>query len=147
MLAAIVAAFALTGSLAGSTAAADPGDVTVASYTAEGAVYDTDSCPCSLPDSWDGTYFEHDAGGYAVKLWMFNEYSRLAGKVEFHPQGEFLYVYDTLADGIVINVTVNGTTYAANGASPYNLDFPEGRYILVDMYASNGTRIGRQGVA
>jgi hypothetical protein len=57
----------------------------------------TYNCPgasgCQLSDVIDGTYFKKDAGGKAVKidLWKSGNY---IGKVEYHPYGEHLYVYD-----------------------------------------------------
>lgn len=61
----------------------------------------TSSCPCSLPDEHDGTYFLRDSGGKATKMRIYDK-GRLAGKVEFHPQGEKLWIYDTLSNNDAI---------------------------------------------
>lgn len=58
----------------------------------------TGSCPCSISDVIDGTYFAKDPGGAALKLDMRAK-GRYIGKLEFHPLGEKLWLYDNWADG------------------------------------------------
>ncbi|GAA1659900.1 hypothetical protein GCM10009830_01170 [Glycomyces endophyticus] len=137
-LAALISAFALTSSMAVTAAAAASSDVKAAYLYPRADRFDTDLCPCTVPDDWDGTYFEHDAGGYAVKLYMFDGLE-LAGKVEFHPQDERVYVYDTLVDGVTITAEVAGKTYVPKNGY-YDLEFAEGQYVMVKMIASEGTR-------
>lgn len=149
LFAALVAAFALTGSLAASAASAAPGEVTAAAFLTQLEKRDTDYCnpSCYIPDQGDDTYFEHDAGGVAVKLSVFTPGGTLAGKVEFHPLGEHLYVYDTLSDGVSIKGVVAGRTFSSNGGTSYNLSYGEGADLYVELVASNGTRVGGWGTA
>ncbi|MCX3060254.1 hypothetical protein [Streptomyces beihaiensis] len=113
------------------------------------AIYrDTDYCPCSLSDPFDGTYFAHDAGGYAVKLEL-RENGWYVGKVEFHPYGEKLWVYDTKNDGdtfyVHVTYSYDGTThnlgtYHAPGTSAVvdktvkDFSIPEGAYVDISVY-------------
>jgi hypothetical protein len=76
------------------------------------AVVDTDDCRrlsgglpvtdqgngCFLGDPVDGTFFAEDAGGEAVKIELWQG-GGLVSKVEFHPDGEKVWVYDTRNDG------------------------------------------------
>lgn len=75
---------------------------------------------CMLYDSFDDTYFETDDGGIAVKIELYDSYGMVA-KVEFHPSGEKLWVYDTRNDGdtvyVFINYSLNGATYG-----PFNAE-------------------------
>ncbi|RFU84701.1 hypothetical protein DY218_21140 [Streptomyces triticagri] len=112
---------------------------------------DTDNCPCSLSDPFDGTYFQHDAGGKALKVEL-RDGSWFIGKVEFHPQGEKLWVYDTKNDNDTIYVRLSyrykGVTsglygpYKAPGTSKTvdhtvkDFDIPEGADVLVYFYDS-----------
>lgn len=91
--AAMVAAAVLGTALPAQAYDPDP------TYTSIGR--DTDSCPCSggnLTDPFDGTYFKYDAGGYARKVELYKG-DWFIGKVEFHPSGEKLWIYDTKNDG------------------------------------------------
>lgn len=68
----------------------------------------TSDCPCSggsLSDPYDGTYFNRDAGGRAVKLELISS-SRFVGKVEFHPYDEQLWIYDTRNDSDTFHVYI-----------------------------------------
>jgi hypothetical protein len=60
---------------------------------------DTDYCPCSLSDPFDGTRFAKQAGGEAVKIELRNSSGSYVAKTEFHPYGDKLWVYDTKNDG------------------------------------------------
>lgn len=89
------------------------------------AYVDTDNCQrvagdlsvsdsgsyCFLNDSADNTYFRHDSGGIATKLQLHTG-SGMVAKVEFHPYGEYLWVYDTKNDGDTIYVTTELKTSA-----------------------------------
>ncbi|EHN79907.1 hypothetical protein ACWDF1_09735 [Streptomyces coelicoflavus] len=116
---------------------------------------DTDNCPCSVGDPYDGTYFRHDPGGKAVKINLYHPDSGAwLGKVEFHPYGEKLWVYDTKNDGdtfyvqlqyaSVTNVYPVGPVVSAPGTSAaveyttydYNLD--EGGAVHVSVYDDAG---------
>ncbi|MEV8124616.1 hypothetical protein AB0P07_10975 [Streptomyces sp. NPDC085944] len=62
---------------------------------------DTDGCPCGgggLGDPFDATYFQHDAGGKAVKIELYDD-GWFIGTVEFHPYGDEIWVYDAKNDG------------------------------------------------
>lgn len=112
---------------------------------------DTDSCPCSggtLADPFDGTSFAHDPGGYAVKLELTDERSYL-GKVEFHPNDEKLWVYDTKNDGDTFYVqaayTSGGVTHRlgtysapAMGHVVKDFDIPEGAFVDISVYDDAG---------
>ena len=116
---------------------------------------DTDNCPCSggsLGDPFDGTYFSHDAGGLAVKMELRDD-DWFVGKVEFHPNDEKLWVYDTRNDGDTIYVHVaythNGSrhnvgTYSPSGTSAVvdyevrDLNMPEGAYVDITVYDAKG---------
>lgn len=74
---------------------------------------DTAFCTCFHSDPYDGAYFEKDRGGTAARILIRNGDGDFAGKVEFHPNGEILYVYDRLNDSRSINVIV----YNGNGRS------------------------------
>ncbi|WP_432135927.1 MULTISPECIES: hypothetical protein [unclassified Streptomyces] len=117
--------------------------------------YDTDGCPCSggnLTDPFDGTYFAHDAGGLAVKMELTRSGAFL-GKVEFHPYGEKLWVYDTANDGdgyyVKVSYTSGGTTHNLGPFTPpgtsavldysvKDLDIPEGAYVDISVYDDAG---------
>jgi hypothetical protein len=113
--------------------------------------YDTDTCPCSggnLTDPFDGTYFSYDAGGLAVKMELSYD-GWFIGKVEFHPDDEKLWVYDTRNDGDTYVVSVGYTygssyhyvgTFTPPGTSAVvdvtvqDLDIPEGAYVDISVY-------------
>ena len=119
------------------------------------ALVDTDDCRrlagnltvvaqaagCRLNDSVDGTFFKKDAGGTALKV-QLHDGSGMVAKVEFHPYGEKLWVYDTRNDGDTVYFEpficpVGGTcyfdvSYSAPGTSNaidydvFDFDVPEG---------------------
>jgi hypothetical protein len=70
-------------------------------------VYDSGSDSCFLNDTWDDTYFEKDVGGKALKVEV-RAGGGLLGKVEFHPLGEHLWVYDLVDDDDTFYVEVDG---------------------------------------
>ena len=106
----------------------------------------TSNCWCELPDEWDGTYFQKDKGGEAVKTRMYNGNDQLAGKVEFHPYGEQVYVYDTLANSDAWYVQVSWVD--ENGRDKYtyidppsggnytyeNLSIPDGHTVTIKIF-------------
>ncbi|WP_236726218.1 hypothetical protein [Streptomyces sp. NBRC 110465] len=107
----------------------------------------TDYCPCRFNDEIDGTYFHKDAGGAGFKVIHGNASRHAVAKVEFHPYGEILYVYDVKNDGdtLYYKVSYEGDggkwgLYAAPGTSDVidvrkvNLDIPEGRKVTVTVY-------------
>ncbi|WP_018531208.1 MULTISPECIES: hypothetical protein [unclassified Streptomyces] len=116
---------------------------------------DTGTCPCSggtLTDPFDNTYFAYDPGGYAVKLEL-NQSGSFVGKVEFHPNDEKLWVYDTKNDDdtfyVRISYTSGGTThdlgtYAAPGTDAVmdhvtkDFDIPEGAAVDLSVYDDAG---------
>ncbi|GAB2939017.1 hypothetical protein GCM10027280_29100 [Micromonospora polyrhachis] len=132
------------------------------SLTVKWARVDTDNCNrlsgnlpvtsfsngCMLYDSADDTFFEKDAGGVAVKIEL-HDGSGLVAKVEFHPLGEKLYVYDTRNDSDTVYtwLRVGGHSYgpwSAPGTSApvehrvVDTSIAEGTYLLVDIYDDNG---------
>ncbi|MEU6247830.1 hypothetical protein [Glycomyces sp. NPDC047010] len=122
-----------------SGTSAPQGDMAAAAaYSARVERQDTDFCPCTLPDAWDGTYFEHDADAWAVKITLYTPNGQIAGKIEFHPQGEYVYVYDTLTDGVSLFATINGEIYHPQGGYRYDLSFAEGANVMVSIHTSNG---------
>ncbi|MCZ9354931.1 hypothetical protein NGM36_35090 [Streptomyces mutabilis] len=116
---------------------------------------DTDGCPCSggtLTDPFDGTHFAHDAGGLAVKMEL-DDAGWFVGKVEFHPNDEKLWVYDTKNDGDTFYVAVGYSsggsyhdlgTFSAPGTSDTvdltvkDLDIPDGAYVDITLYDGSG---------
>lgn len=95
---------------------------------------------CYLYDSVDHTYFEKDAGGEALKVELRNG-GTLVSKVEFHPNGEKLYAYDTAADGDTVYVQLWTATHgssdrfrAVGSPSPIGFSFAEGENVLVKIY-------------
>ncbi|MFH8973722.1 hypothetical protein [Streptomyces sp. NPDC017890] len=115
----------------------------------------TGDCPCSggsLTDPFDGTYFAHDAGGTAVKMEL-NDAGWFVGKVEFHPSGEKLWVYDTRNDGDTFYVAVGYSsggsyhdlgTFSAPGTSQTvdltvkDLSIPDGASVDITVYDGAG---------
>lgn len=92
---------------------------------------DTDNCPCSLSDPFDGTYFQYDAGGKAVKIALYAD-GWFIGKVEFHPYGEKLWVYDTKNDGDTYYVHVAVDNHDGHGLTGWNVYAPPGTSNVVD---------------
>ncbi|USQ79954.1 hypothetical protein NF556_20600 [Ornithinimicrobium faecis] len=133
-LAAVAAPLALGAAVIGpaSTAQAHDGAWSSSEWR------DTSSCWCELPDEWDGTYFQKDKGGEAAKMRFYTAGDQLAGKVEFHPQGEKVYVYDTLANSDAWYVQVSWTD--DNGRSKYAyIDPPSGgNYTYEDLSIPDG---------
>jgi hypothetical protein len=123
------------------------------SLTARWAGVDTDNCArtggtlpiqtfsngCELDDSWDGTFFVKDAGGEAIKLEL-RDGNGLVAKVEWHPYGEYLWVYDTRGDGDTVYVDFycssghSGIFQAQNPPLVRNFDIPEGALCTFDVY-------------
>ncbi|MFD8013541.1 hypothetical protein [Streptomyces sp. NPDC058955] len=147
---ALASAAAMAGTLFGTAAPAQAYGTLDIRY----ARVDTDNCTrlsgtlavtaasggCYLYDSVDNTYFEKDADGEALKAELRNA-GALVSKVEFHPQGEKLWVYDTAADGDSVYVRLWTATRgwstlypAAGNPSPFDLDYPEGENILINVY-------------
>lgn len=65
---------------------------------------------CWLGDAHDGTLFRWDGnyklnGYYAAKTEIYRN-SEMLGKVEWHPRGEKLWIYDTANDGDTIYASV-----------------------------------------
>jgi hypothetical protein len=97
---------------------------------------------CELDDAVDGTFFEKDAGGIAVKV-VLSDSNGMVAKVEFHPRGEKLWVYDTRNDGDGIYVQFSGPdgyyTYGVTGTNDpidynvYDLDYPEGADLYLEV--------------
>lgn len=156
--------FSLTGLLtvlgmvASLGVAASPASAYSPNPTAVTATRDTDLCPCVIKDTADGTVFKYDAGGQAVKVSLFHNGS-MVGKVEFHPYGEYLWIYDTKADGDAIYVTLTAeysviglpdTRFPSSGAykSPpagddygyrvENLSIQEGIPVTIRVYDGSG---------
>ncbi|MDQ0958464.1 hypothetical protein QFZ66_002342 [Streptomyces sp. B4I13] len=151
-----------TGLLAGAAlgaaalfATAAPAQAYSPNPTFRAYYYDTDACPCSggnLTDPFDNTYFANDAGGYAVKMELTASGS-FVGKVEFHPNDEKLWVYDTANDGdtyyVRVSYTFGGTTHTLGTFSPpgtsavldyevEDFDLPEGAYVDISVYDDAG---------
>lgn len=98
----------------------------------------TSDCPCYLDDDHDGTYFEKDIGGRAYKGQIFSK-GELVGKVEFHPQGEKLWLYDTKANGDALYVKIawpgRGHYYKVpSGHMVRDLDIPEGTHVTITVW-------------
>ncbi|MFH8801299.1 hypothetical protein ACH4F6_17140 [Streptomyces sp. NPDC017936] len=148
----------VTGPLAGAAlgavalfATAAPAQAYSPNPALQAYYYDTDACPCSggnLTDPFDGTSFANDAGGYAVKMELVDA-GAFVGKVEFHPNDEKLWVYDTANDGDTYYVKVgysSGGTYhdlgtvSAPGTSAVvdksvkDFDLPEGATVDISVY-------------
>ncbi|WP_109472830.1 hypothetical protein [Ornithinimicrobium cavernae] len=101
----------------------------------------TSGCWCELPDEWDGTYFQHDKGGQAAKMRMYTADDRLAGKVEFHPYGEQVYVYDTLANSDAWYVQLTWVDQYGREKAAY-IDPPRGRsYTYADLSIPEGREV------
>lgn len=140
-LAAVTAPLALAAAVAPATTAMAHEDAwSSAEYR------QTSDCWCELPDEWDGTYFQKDVGGEAAKMRMYTKDDKLAGKVEFHPYGEQVYVYDTLANSDAWYVTLSW--YDKNGKKRYasidppaggeytyrDLNIPDGKTVTIKIY-------------
>jgi hypothetical protein len=149
LLTAMAAAGAL---LAGATA---PAQAYSPNPTMHTYYYDTDNCPCSggnLTDPFDNTYFAYDAGALAVKMELLSG-GAFVGKVEFHPNDEKLWVYDTRNDGDSFYVTIgysSGGSYHSLGTvtppgtdkvvdlTVKDYDIPEGAFVDISVYDNAG---------
>jgi hypothetical protein len=146
--------------MAGGPAVAYP-----TSLTRPDAYVDTDNCYydrdtsgleversgeyCVIDDDADGTFFHIDPGGWATKV-EYRLGGQLVAKVEFHPYGESLWIYDTRNDGDTIYVTVQtgGHGNWGKAAGPYeppgsdavieykriNYDLSEGQTLRIRVY-------------
>ncbi|WP_370617542.1 hypothetical protein [Mumia sp. Pv 4-285] len=161
-VAAAVGATVLAGTLLASPADAY-GDVRVNNVQ----VIDTSTCEvnhpsqakyvykvnggCSVPDSADGTFFQRDGGGppYQAAAAKTEIYTKgvLRGKVEFHPYGEKVWIYDTSNDGDtlwfrIVNDDTNRSLgdYRPPGTSAkldhrvIDLDLPETTDVRIEVY-------------
>lgn len=119
----------------------------------EDAWRDTSKCWCYLPDSYDGTYFQHDSGGVAYKGEIYSG-QEMVGKVEFHPHDDTVWLYDTKANGDALYLAAewmeDGSRKTAHmksksGAYVNDLDIPEGTTVTIrvwdDGYWSNASEI------
>ncbi|MFC9260657.1 hypothetical protein ACFT25_12620 [Streptomyces hydrogenans] len=99
---------------------------------------------CYLYDSVDDTCFEKDADGEALKAELRNG-GTLVSKVEFHPNGEKLWIHDTAADGDTVYIRLRTAThgwsavFCATGAQnphvvDFEFDFAEGGNVLIEVY-------------
>ena len=100
---------------------------------------------CFLDDRFDNTLFQWDAGGGAAKLHHFSNYLghiESHYKVEFHPYGEWLWIYDLNRDGrsAYVEVSYGGTTKvyatpsAADSPRRVNLSVKEGEPVTIVLY-------------
>jgi hypothetical protein len=120
------------------------------------ALVDTDNCQrlggtltvishpngCEVPDSFDGTFFQKDPGGVALKLQLHTGAGMVA-KVEFHPYGEYLWIYDTRDDSDTVYVWYSTNPESAgsgphrgpvNGYNRLNLSIGDGTRVYVNVY-------------
>ncbi|MFF9340201.1 MULTISPECIES: hypothetical protein [unclassified Streptomyces] len=133
---------------------------TAQAYAGDPEVYNlaqnTTNCPCTHYDNVDGTYFLNDAGGIGLRSLIYHG-GKLVGKVEFHPYGEKLWVYDTANDGDSFHVSffverevaskgfeLRGS-YAPPGTSQeveyrvVEFDIPEGRRVFYQLHDAAGS--------
>ncbi|MCP2329532.1 hypothetical protein HDA40_008039 [Hamadaea flava] len=97
---------------------------------------------CMLYDSFDDTYFKTDPGGVAVKIEMYDS-SGMVAKVEFHPDDELLWIYDTRNDGDTVYVYVD--SYWNNWIyGPFHAEGTDNvlDYEVVDLSFDEGTSLG-----
>ncbi|MEV0961228.1 hypothetical protein AB0J25_01165 [Streptomyces sp. NPDC049910] len=105
---------------------------------------DTSYCPCRFSDKIDGTYFQKDEGGIGIKVVFGNPSGYAVAKVEFHPYGEVLWMYDVADDNdaLYYKVSYEGdggryglyTTSAAWDVKKVDLDIPEDRKVTITVY-------------
>jgi hypothetical protein len=96
---------------------------------------------CILNDSWDRTLFNRNDSGRALKI-QLHKGSAMVGKIEFHPLGEELWVYDTSNDGDTFYVTVcvlADTGQCRNRQGPYR--GPVNGSQVVDLAYEEGTNL------
>lgn len=103
---------------------------------------DTENCGCYLPDEYDGTFFDYDDGGTAYKGEIYSGQD-MVGKVEFHPYGDKLWVYDTRANGdglyFAMSWWEDGRTRQVYSETPSgshvkDLDIPEGKIVYIHVW-------------
>ncbi|MFB8242320.1 hypothetical protein ACFC58_37895 [Kitasatospora purpeofusca] len=121
----------LTGTVVGTAAPAQAYGALTIKY----AIVDTSNCHriagtlpvhtfdagCQLYDSADDTFFKKQDGGRAVKIELYNG-SAMVAKVEFHPLGDELWVYDTSNDGDSIYVDLHWRDAIYGPVSPPGTD-------------------------
>jgi hypothetical protein len=139
----ITAAIFSVGLAAVSLASASPAQAYVnADLSPTEIRRDTTSCPCSYPDTADGTFFENDAGGVAIKVEWRYPGRGLVAKAEWHPYDEILYVYDTENDDDTIYVTLyNATTDTFYGPYQAPGTAAEYEYTRVDLNFDEGDAV------
>jgi hypothetical protein len=154
----------LAVSLISAIALASPAQAYGSNLSKLYAVVDTDNCDtdgtialddetsttCIIYDEIDGTYFTKDANALAVKF-EFRLSGALVAKVEWHPYGETLWVYDDRDDNdtIYVELLIGDPQYSNPG--PFrapelghiqkSFDLPEGTPVWVmvwDSLDSNG---------
>jgi hypothetical protein len=119
-----------TGGSCTKSAPAHPDAVTLA-----GTVVDEGST-CFHDDLWDYTRWSDDVGGKGVKieLWLSGN---MIGKVEWHPYGEHLWVYDTRNDSDTFYVEItSGCLIDGGPIGPYNA--PANDYVDIDLDLGEG---------
>lgn len=97
---------------------------------------------CKLNDSADDTFFKKDPGGIATKVEIYHK-GRMVAKVEFHPYGEYLWVYDTANDSDTVYTSIewndgqwnDGGTHRAPGTSKVV------EYKKVDLSMAEGSQV------
>lgn len=102
---------------------------------------------CRVVDGADDAFFRLDSNSTAYKANFYDSSDDLVAKVEFHPYGEHLWVYDTKDDGDTIYVVICekeiGTCYGPYSAPGtgeefefihQNFDFKEHEEILILVY-------------
>jgi hypothetical protein len=118
---------------------------------------------CWMWDQVDGTWWRPDEGGIGLRHAIYyypdpntGNGAELVGKVEWHPYGEHLWVYDTKNDGDTLYVRVRvpsanyDRTFDAPGTSNridighFDLDFAENRAVTISVYdGANNTDLMR----
>ena len=104
-----------------------------------------------LTDPIDNTFFKKDPGGTAVKIEL-RRGSTYLGKVEFHPYGEVLYIYDTRNDSDTFYVEVRSpnwgfqvydgrdATASGFGLRTENVSIDENKPVYITVYDNSGQR-------
>jgi hypothetical protein len=132
-----------------------PAGAYVPNPTVRFAVVDLDNCGriegnlavtshpngCALSDSFDGTFFRRDPGGVAVKMQFHTSNGTMVGKMEFHPYGEHLWVYDTRNDSDTIYAAYNLYSSAGYEGSGGPLRGPVNGYNNVNLSIADGWQI------
>lgn len=109
----------------------------------------TQSGGCRLNDAADNTFFRTDSGGTAVKVEL-RDSSGLVAKIEFHPYGEYFWIYDTRndSDTIYAELFARGAVgtwdpagvYSPPGTSAVveytlvNKSYAEGRQVAINIW-------------